>query len=288
MRKIRSFRAPGDPHASVAVASLEGNAWTDEHDKGRTFAEQKLFQRKVEASIENLLHPDEDTDQLQWHGHQKIERMVNAQAQRDRRARRSGLHIGGGSLPSSEELHGETCYVQKSEHWPALQAHGLHMVQVMSPDRANVMVVDDMSKPPTCVKWLAVLGGCMLTTVTELTTSTGRGACLRYHRAVSSSRFIYITDAFKAKHPTIYEFVERRMRFPDSRWVSMDLATFVAKKSGVYKNRTECLGLGCRSDMANEPLCALKHVFDGPAFIKFIAKVDFEKSSSGLLRCRAA
>ena len=76
--------------------------------------------------------------------------------------------------------------------------------------------------------------------------------------------------------------MEEAASLMDSKWTFLDLGGFVHRKTGVYKNRTECLCLGCKAEIDNGPFVGLKHVCDGPAFLKIIAKLDFQKSSSGL------
>ena len=105
---------------------------------------------------------------------------------------------------------------------------------------------------------------------------------LKYKRTISSSRFVFVTDNFKENHTAIWNVMVEAASLVDSKWTFLDLDGFVYRKTGAYKHRAECLGLGCKSDVDNGPLVGLKHVCDGPAFLKIIAKLDFEKSSSGL------
>ena len=282
LKKMRSFRVQGDTGAQAAIAALADGAWADEHDKERTFAEDKLFKRRVEASFEGLLLPDEDSDALQWHAANKVDAMVKNQRERDRRNARGGLHRGEGERPSPEDLRGKACFVNKVEHWDELQANGILMTRCFAPWLSDVIVVGDLSNVPTFLKWAAVIVGALVSTPAELSTSTG--ACLKYGRAVASSRFIHVTDGFKTKHRTYYELLTTAAGFPDSKWAFIDVDDFLDKKARVYKGRTEALALATTVDKETPPLHGIKHVFDGPSFLDLITKVDFENSASGMMR----
>ena len=131
------------------------------------------------------------------------------------------------------------------------------------------------------LKWSAALSAAFLAPSTSLVGSHG-GPCLRHHAAAASSRIIYVTDAFKAKHPAISDLVHDAVQLPGSKWSIVGLAGFLYRKSGAYKNRTECLGLACREDAGSPAPAHVKHAMDGPAFFKTVGKVGFERSSSGL------
>lgn len=282
LKKMRSYRVEGDPGAQAAIAALADGAWTDEHEKERHFAEKKLISRKIEASLEGVLLPDEDSDALQWHAANKVDAMVKNQQQRDRRDMRGGLHRGAGARPSLADLQGKPCFVDKVDLWGDLQGHGLQLTRCFSPWLAEVIVVCDLTKVRTFLKWVAACVGAFVSTPAELSTSTG--ACLKYNRAVASSRFIHVTDGFSANHPTYHELLTTVAGFPDSKWTFIDEGDFLAKKAGVYKDRTETLALATTADKRIPPLHGVKHVFIGPEFLDLITKIDFEKSASGLLR----
>ena len=144
-----------------------------------------------------------------------------------------------------------------------------------------MIVVKDFGKIRPVLKWSAALSGAFLSPSTSLVGAHG-GPCLKYHAAVASSRIIYVTDAFKAKHPAISDLVHDAVQLPGSKWSTVGLAGFLYRKNGAYKNRTECLGLACREDAGSAALAHVKHVMDGPAFFKTVGKVDFEHTSSGL------
>ncbi|CAK0864262.1 unnamed protein product [Prorocentrum cordatum] len=282
-KKMRSFRVQGDRGAQAAIAALAGGAWTDEHDKERTFAEDKLFKRRVEESLEGLLLPDQDSDVLQWHAANRVDATVKSQQERDRRDARGGLHRGEGERPSPEDLRGKTRFARKLEHWDELLANGVVMTRRVAPWLAEVIVVGDLTSVPTFLKWVAAVVGAYVSTPTELSTSTG--ACLKYSRAIASSRFIHVTDCFKANHRQYYELLTTAAGFADSKWQFIDAANFLVKKAGVYKDRTEALALATTVDMETPPLQGIKHVFGGPGFLDLITKVDFNASASGMLRC---
>ena len=286
LKKMRSCRVQGDPGAQAAIAALADVAWTDEHEKERLFAEKKLFSRKVEASLEGVLLPDEDSDALQWHAANRLDTMVKNQTERDRRDHRGGLHRGEGERPSPAYLRGKSCFVDELALWGELQAHGLQLTRCFSPWLAEVIVVGDLTRVRTFLKWVAPLVGAFVSTPIELSTFTG--ACLKYNRAVASSRFIHVTDGFKTNHPAYYELLTTVAGFPDSKWTFIDEGNFIEKKARVYKDRTEALALATTIDTATPPLQGVKHVFDGPGFVDMITKVDFEKSASGMLRCSVA
>ena len=280
LKKIRSERVQGDPGARATIDSFASTAWTEAHDKELAFAEAKHKDRKSEASYEGLLLADEDTDELQWCGQHKLCKMAAAEAQRVQ-IRRRGLTVGGGSLPSKETLRRQSCFVQKEDDWARLAAAGFFMVRALSPLVASVILVNDLNNVPNRLRWSAALGGCILTTLDAMVGAPG-GACLKYHRAADSSRFIFITDDFRLHHRALADIVEQTGALPRSKWTILNLDGFVRRKTGAYKHRTECLGLGTNADIAREPFRALNHVLTGPDFFKIVAKVDFQNSSSGL------
>ena len=272
----------GDPQAGAAIASMAGNfAWTEEHDKEQAFAEQKARDRMAEASYEDTLLPDEDTDEVQWLGQRKLEKMSIAEAARVQEQMRRELWQGRGLVPTQEDLRGKSVFCDHDEDWQALLSHGYSVNRTDSPLRAHMIVVQNFGKIRPVLKWSAALGGAFLAPSTSLVGAHG-GACLKYHAATTSSRIIYVTDAFKAKHPAISELVHDAAQLPGSKWSIVGLAGFLYKKNGAYKNRTECLGLACRKDVDSGALAHAKQVMDGPAFFKTVGNVDFEHSSSGL------
>eukprot|EP00959_Pyramimonas_sp_CCMP1952_P384173 8051128-Pyramimonas_sp.AAC.1 len=150
------------------------------------------------------------------------------------------------------------------------------MTRRVAPWLAEVIVVGDLTSVPTFLKWVAAVVGAYVSTPTELSTSTG--ACLKYSRAIASSRFIHVTDCFKANHRQYYELLTTAAGFADSKWQFIDAANFLVKKAGVYKDRTEALALATTVDMETPPLQGIKHVFGGPGFLDLITKRGLSKS----------
>ena len=59
-----------------------------------------------------------------------------------------------------------------------------------------MIVVIDFNKIPANLRWSAVLSGNIVTTMASLKNEQG-GAMLKYQRAISSSRLVFVTDEFK-------------------------------------------------------------------------------------------
>ena len=71
---------------------------------------------------------------------------------------------------------------------------------------ADVIIVDDLSEPGERAQWAATLQGSCLVTATTL--QDMRGAQLKRHSSLSSQRNIWLSDAFRAKHPAVATIIK--------------------------------------------------------------------------------
>ena len=107
---------------------------------------------------------------------------------------------------------------------------------------------------------------------------------LKFVAAVRSKRFIHISDSFKHRHPAIYEIFVAASASQQSKWIEISLHTFAEKKQGVYKSRSQVCALVSKADKTSAPYCGLRHVFEGPEFLRLVRSVDHSRSATGLNR----
>ena len=133
-----------------------------------------------------------------------------------------------------------------------------------------------MSLRPTHVIWAAVLNGAFM--VTPDCFLHHRGPYLKYHRATSSKRRVYVSDSFEERHPAIAALLAHMFGANGSNWTRITEDRFVQLKQGTARADVLALITGCAADRA---VAAHQHALRGPAFLGLICKI--ERQSDGLL-----
>ena len=81
---------------------------------------------------------------------------------------------------------------------------------------ARLFVVDNLEQPGNRIQWLVALHGGWLVTVSRVLVN--KGAFVKYMRAVSQRRLVYMTLSFYQQHPPIAEIVAGACASPGTKW----------------------------------------------------------------------
>lgn len=151
---------------------------------------------------------------------------------------------------------------------------------------ADVFLVPDPGKPGLRIAWIAALKGARIGTSKYILSGGRSGACVKYERALSSKRFIWVSPGFCTVHPDTTVILEECMRSPGTQWKKLgSQLEFVRRSYKVFSTGRlkSVLGLATLAEKRCSPvLRGLGNVFDSRAFLTFISKVDLANSSSGM------
>ena len=81
---------------------------------------------------------------------------------------------------------------------------------------ARLFVVDNLEQPGDRIQWLVALHGGWLVTVSRVLVN--KGAFVKYMRAVSQRRLVYMTVSFYQQHPPIAQIVAGACASPGTKW----------------------------------------------------------------------
>jgi hypothetical protein len=121
------------------------------------------------------------------------------------------------------DITGQACMVAEDsnsrELTIALTTKRCRIVQDMT--EADVFIAQDPTKVGRKVKFAAVLKGSYI--VCPQVVHSGSGAAIKYKRAISKARKVWITQAFREKHHVLLQVIDK-IAFSgalDSRWVQL-------------------------------------------------------------------
>ena len=164
-------------HASLEVASAGASssttpmrpdgAWGPSHSKEKAFQQSKLSAKFVEANLQGLILPHEQTDVVQQATLEAIRQMAKSFNQRESFASR-GVRQLASQLPSDAELQRATVFVESGTSLPSNWLGVLARYEsrtVTSLHDASLFVVNNpWSVTDTLVAWASALGGAWLVT----------------------------------------------------------------------------------------------------------------------------
>ena len=196
-----------DVHTAVAgglpgVMQVDSStSWCESLQKELDFQKKKLKQRRIEAYCDGLLLPDEIDAGLQDAADKARADAVKSAHDRHvkelRAARREAV-----PLPSEwfaqKLVFVEPGAADDDDAKAAIQT--LRMTVASDRIHADVMLVVDLEDMSKRSLWAAVLKGMYVTTLAGL---RGRGAAVKYEAALASKRHVWISPAFRAKHPMV-------------------------------------------------------------------------------------
>ena len=279
-------------HASLEVASAGASssttpmrpdgAWGPSHSKEEAFQHSKLSAKFVEANLQGLILPHEQTDVVQQATLEAIQKMAKSFNQRESLASR-GVRQLASQLPSDAELQRATVFVESGTSLPSNWLGVLARYEsrtVTSLHDASLFVVNNpWSVTDTLVAWASALGGAWLVTPEVL--EHGRGAALRRLSALATPRKIWVDNAFREQHPQIWHLILQLVDKYKAKWRFLPSAEAWAhaKAAAIHRARsTEVLAL-IGGNSAN--VCERNHVMDASGFLKFITR-PAELSSLGM------
>ena len=132
---------------------------------------------------------------------------------------------------------------------------------------------------PSCdVDWFACLTGAWILTPEAF---IGRGASVRYHAAVLTKRFVWVSQAARDAHPGLWRCIlESLNAVANHKWTLLPSAErFCEEKAKAEraKRSPQVIAL-CAAGEGN----GLPHVFQHAAFLDFIKKPDVARTSLGI------
>ena len=218
---------PGKADAAIVLKDLRGEAagWTDGHAKELAFLRAKQAKRKVEAFRDGLLLDHEVSADLV----KKVAEQDRQDRKNDDKNRRDAKRTSRKAAMACRPLPWGVLshlmvWVDKEGLRPEqeqavqqrLQERG--MARTQDRVRAHVFFVSDPSKPGQRVEWLAALRGGWVASRSYLVKGKG-GAFIKYAKGVAyTSRRIWVSPAFRAKHRGIYEMLSTAAQWPGSQW----------------------------------------------------------------------
>ena len=164
-------------------------AWGPSHSKEEAFQHSKLSAKFVEANLQGLILPHEQTDVVQQATLEAIQKMAKSFNQRESLASRSVRQLAS-QLPSDAELQRATVFVESGTPLPSnwLWVLARYEARAVTPvHAADLFVVKNpWSVTDTLVAWASALGGAWLVTPEVL--EHGRGTALRRLSAFATLR----------------------------------------------------------------------------------------------------
>ena len=92
-----------------------------------------------------------------------------------------------------------------------------HMLQSDTRSTADCIVVDDVTQPGMRNLWAAVLFGIPLMSKRVVVDSVG--PVIQYQKAITTARHIWVSPAFRAMRPAIFNLIEQAGDREGSKWV---------------------------------------------------------------------
>jgi hypothetical protein len=180
--------------------------WCEQHEKELHYQMGKKLSRQVEALRDGFLLDNEEGELTGL-----LDRKVNKEKASDFRHLQKNRRVQRKLGMLHRDLDWQQLKHIKARRLPAksssiaseLAKKGVNMT--LDKMEARLFVVDNLVKPGERIQWLAALHGGWLVTVSRVL--MGKGAFVKYMRAVSQSRSAYMTNNFYQQHPQIAQIV---------------------------------------------------------------------------------
>ena len=250
--------------------------WCERHEKELQHQLRKKVSRQVEALRDGvlLLHEEGEVTRL-------LDNTVKKEKEADlrhlQRARR--VHRKLGML----HRHLDWLQLKTLKTW-CVPSRASSIAQKLATKGVNttldkmearLFVVDNLDQPGERVQWLVALHGGWLVTVSQVL--EGKGAFVKYMRAVSRRRLVYMTSDFCQQHPQIAKIVGAACSSSGTKW------RLLHTREEYMKHRThkDAVALVC-SHEARETRLPGKLRTKG-SFLDAVMKID-QSSSGGFAR----
>ena len=212
--------------ASACISSEIASDGSDGSDSDSDIKAERKHQRKkrrkllVEAHLDGLLLPDEITASVK----DMADKTIKNNRTLDKKRLRTIKNNNEDQPQTKKDLkleRGSLAYIpggaQAEPAAQALQQLGIR-IQIGGdvPVDACVFITTDPASPQEQVKWIAALRGGIIVSFDALLRPPG--PFVKYQCAVASKEMIFITDAFKQKHPKLASLVEAVSQQPGSNW----------------------------------------------------------------------
>jgi len=262
---------------------LDDGVWTEGHAREQTFMQQKRQSRKVECLVGGgLLRKELDQDLLLA----SVNAMQTFAENRGKRARHEArLHkqVIAGQVPTPLEHIGAKVHVEDADRTYDLdQQFAIYHWQMTQLGHADIFLADPgVLKLDTLKSWALVLRGAWLLRPDWAMGQVYNGPAIKFHAAVALKRWVWMSPAVKAELPDLAALISCAAESVGSKWNMVDnLEQWAHRKEKCTKDRHPAEAIALVNTAEQQAYQGVKHVFDPPAFFKFIGVWD--KASSKL------
>jgi len=231
--------------------------------------------------------PSEMNDQLRLATDAEHARQIASRNQRTNLAQRQADAVVA-QPPRADELRRACLFVDRAvrlpDGWDAAVAHAEARV-VQSPFEATFLICDNPWSPrDDVITWFAALTGRWIITPAVVVANHGKqasGATLKFHSALMSKRFVWVSQAARSAHAAIWRCIlEAMTRVDGHKWVLLHSArAFATEKSKAEKQKRspQVLAFCAPSEGGRSA-----HVFTKDNFLSFVRKQDAARTSLGI------
>ena len=259
---------------------------TDKENKEIAHLREKAFKRKCLALDAGEILPTEANAEL-YQGWSEMQKRIKTSFQsrtRDALNKRARLKL---LPPTREEFKGATCYIDShvdDSLWTPQISSAFIDLQIQPPSSLTSASFCFVANPlnlmdvPATIQWRVVLAGGWLLSPSAL---VGQFSSLRYFRATSTRRYLWVSEEFQDEEPGIWHIIETACEEPGSHWTLLpSIDEFVLTRTRYPKDPARCLGLVSQAEKSM-PDFNIKHVHDKDSMFKFIARRDCKRGTGG-------
>lgn len=201
----------------MAAATRQGRSqWNASLAKEQRFVGDKLLKEKIEACMDGVLLPKEESAGLKavcvdW---------AQLQAATDKQRQQKSSLAQSRVQRRKEFVVSEHRFFLEAHAIPELQAavRKLRLRVVGSRTEATVFVAADAAKPGQRSKWAVAVNGGLVVDPAFVSSAGAHGVSFAYQAAVGTSRKIWASDAFTQSHSEIWDIVSAGAALPQSKW----------------------------------------------------------------------
>ncbi len=288
----RSADAADPCHGSDGVAAEAADlpGWCEEHQKELTKQVKKERKRKVETLKMGALLPHEVSGQVLADAEEaevQKEKMRKVRVAKHRRGQ-LGEHVHV-VLPTREGIRGWTVYIDAAVDNDKLR--DLVSIRLLRPTDAplesQLIICPNPAKLGQGLSFAACIAGTFVATPDFLIDENQRGAVLKFHRACSLTRKIFLTTAFRKRHAKLVRIMDDASRLPGSQWTILpDLEDYKRRFRGAQRTHrtTYYVVLGTKQQTKDRPegIPAALRILHWEAFLEFVSRVSLGESSTGV------
>ncbi|MCP4241590.1 MAG: hypothetical protein GY772_13595 [bacterium] len=266
--------------ARFGAINVDEEFWTDGHDVMVQKQQNKERKRKATAHLDGLLLDAEVTAGVEADAREAVAKRRENEKARAAKARRLEANVA--KRDATQPIISKMCCFVEAEARTSLLDEKLRAAECeVTADRAaaQAFILADPMQAGCRVQWCAVLRGGVILTPSAV--CDGHGAAIAYEAAIRLRRAVWLTDRFRAEHPTVTRILTALAFTPAaSKWQELQtkeefLAAF-ARAKRARQPATVCL-----VKTTEDVLAAAARVYNVTSFFDHLAKLDAKRCWSG-------